>query len=398
MWKIVIADDEAKIRRGLRAEIERMGLPVTVVGEAQDGLEAMHVCEQVRPDILLVDINMPFVSGLAFIEQLRQSNQEARIIVVTGYEEFEYARSAVALGVQAYLLKPVEVEELKAALQGCLDELSRVTAHNRHYEWALKQLSRRREYLLEQFLRDMIAGQWTEAEIIEQLAYFNVPPMSHIVLLMVAVRTPDLLMKPWDDLMRQLVLTDVLRERLAELNSAHWFCDERGNVLLLCDANAGQMQALMDTLVDTIERELAVKTEVAWDHTDTFGRIDAVYDRLIEKLTGHMDGSPAVEIARKYIDAHLAKVDLGLDEVAQAAGVHPTYLSKLMKREMGTSFAKYLTAMRIHRAVQMMQHSERKLRDISLEVGYATPHYFSAAFKKLLGVSPNEYRSEEKGK
>ena len=88
MWGVLIADDEPKIRRGLRAQLSRLELPLRVVAEAEDGEMALEAAEKYRPDILLVDINMPFMNGLAFISALRRTRADARIIVITGYEEF----------------------------------------------------------------------------------------------------------------------------------------------------------------------------------------------------------------------------------------------------------------------------------------------------------------------
>ena len=101
MWGVLIADDEPKIRRGLRAQLSRLELPLRVVAEAEDGEMALEAAEKYRPDILLVDINMPFMNGLAFISALRRTRADARIIVITGYEEFEYARQALEMNVQA---------------------------------------------------------------------------------------------------------------------------------------------------------------------------------------------------------------------------------------------------------------------------------------------------------
>ena len=89
-WKILIADDEPKIRRGQHAQIDRLGLPCEVCAEAEDGEIALEAAERLRPDILLVDINMPFVNGLDFIEALRRTRADARVILITGYEAVSY--------------------------------------------------------------------------------------------------------------------------------------------------------------------------------------------------------------------------------------------------------------------------------------------------------------------
>jgi len=110
-WKILIADDEPKIRAGLRNQIEKMGLNAVICAEAEDGELALELTEREQPDILLVDINMPFVNGLDFIRAVSRTRRYIRIIVITGYDKFEYAQIAVDLKVQAYLLKPIDLDE-----------------------------------------------------------------------------------------------------------------------------------------------------------------------------------------------------------------------------------------------------------------------------------------------
>ena len=107
MWKIVIADDEPKIRQGLRELVESFALPLRVCGEAKNGLEALRIVGEEQPDIALVDICMPKLNGLQLLEQLRSVHPECRTIIVSGYNEFSYAKEAMALGVRSYILKPI---------------------------------------------------------------------------------------------------------------------------------------------------------------------------------------------------------------------------------------------------------------------------------------------------
>ena len=99
MWKILIADDEPKIRQGLKDTLENFGLPVEVCAEARNGLEALEKTKELEPDILLVDICMPKLSGIKFLEELRKLKIECRIIVISGFNEFSYAKQAIRLGV-----------------------------------------------------------------------------------------------------------------------------------------------------------------------------------------------------------------------------------------------------------------------------------------------------------
>ena len=100
MWKILIADDEPKIRKGLRELVESFDLPLKVCGEARNGLEAVRLIGEEKPDVALVDICMPKLNGIQLMERIRENHGECRMIIVSGYNEFTYAKEAMALGVR----------------------------------------------------------------------------------------------------------------------------------------------------------------------------------------------------------------------------------------------------------------------------------------------------------
>lgn len=124
MYKVVLVEDEPLIREGLRLTGPWAEFDCQVVGEAADALAAESVIRRLRPDIVITDIHMPGISGLQLIERLRGS-VPCEWIILSGYDQFEYARKAVYLGVKGYLLKPVDDAELKEVLRSTLDSLRR---------------------------------------------------------------------------------------------------------------------------------------------------------------------------------------------------------------------------------------------------------------------------------
>ncbi|MEF2964889.1 response regulator [Paenibacillus sp. M1] len=110
--KMLIVDDEPVICEGLRCTIDWEALGVKVVGEAYDGLEALHLVKEHDVDVVLSDIRMEGMDGLQLAERLKGQFPKVRVVMISGYEDFEYARQAIRLGVSDYLLKPVEIEEL----------------------------------------------------------------------------------------------------------------------------------------------------------------------------------------------------------------------------------------------------------------------------------------------
>lgn len=122
--RIIIVEDEPVIREGLVAVIEKF-TKHEVVCKTKDGIEGMRQIKKLHPDLVIADIRMPNMSGLEMIERLRNDGDEFAVILLTGYSDFEYARKAVQLNVTEYLLKPLEVESLIAALEKAENSLEK---------------------------------------------------------------------------------------------------------------------------------------------------------------------------------------------------------------------------------------------------------------------------------
>jgi len=113
---VLIVEDEYLIRSLIRNSIDWEALGFQIVGEAEDGEQALELVKKIRPRLLIVDINIPFVNGIELATTVRLQNPHIQIIILTGYEEFQYARKALQVGVLSYLLKPLNPEELIQAL------------------------------------------------------------------------------------------------------------------------------------------------------------------------------------------------------------------------------------------------------------------------------------------
>ena len=114
--RMIIIDDEPIIRQGIVYKVKNTGLPVSIEGEAADGLSGLELVRSVRPQVVVTDIQMPGMNGLTFIREAREIVPEAEFIVVSGFDDFEYAKQAMRYGVKHYLLKPLEDEQLQESL------------------------------------------------------------------------------------------------------------------------------------------------------------------------------------------------------------------------------------------------------------------------------------------
>lgn len=125
MYGLVIADDELIIRQGLMT-IPWNEYNVEVLGIASNGIEALEMVREKCPDILLTDIRMPGVNGLSLIQEAKKYNPEIQAILLTGYEDFDYARDAIRLGAIDYILKPSEPEEIIESVEKAIKKLEAV--------------------------------------------------------------------------------------------------------------------------------------------------------------------------------------------------------------------------------------------------------------------------------
>lgn len=116
-WQVLVIDDERIIRNGLKQFVNRSSLPFICEHTAEDAPEALDIAKQIKPDVFFVDINMTGMNGLDLIQLLKKQFPQAIMVVISGYDDFQYARQAIQLRVFDYLLKPVPKSDFLLLLQ-----------------------------------------------------------------------------------------------------------------------------------------------------------------------------------------------------------------------------------------------------------------------------------------
>lgn len=130
-YKVLIADDELIIRKGITKLIQSFSLDIEVCAQAKTGIEMLEMADSFKPNIIIADINMPMLNGLDAIKKLRKQDKSTAIIIVSGYQKFEYAKQAIDLGVISYILKPFSNDAFKEILVKAInfcDEQNRTKA------------------------------------------------------------------------------------------------------------------------------------------------------------------------------------------------------------------------------------------------------------------------------
>lgn len=125
MYKVMIIDDELAVRKRLHATIAWEALGLEVVCEAASGIEAINVIDDVNPDIVFVDICMPFMNGIEFTRVATARYPDLMVIVLTGFDDFEYARQCVSLPVVEYMLKPIVRKDVEKVLKKVVAEIDK---------------------------------------------------------------------------------------------------------------------------------------------------------------------------------------------------------------------------------------------------------------------------------
>ena len=168
MYKMLVVDDEALERTALKKTLERRYGAQCAVSVAANGQEAIALSERLRADIVLMDIEMPGISGLEAARIIKQMLPRCRIIILTAYQRFQYAQQAIAIGADDYLLKPVSDEELIGKIDEAMAEVQRDLC-NLERNMQLDQLAK------EQFVLSVISGYSDEASLHSQLKELRIP-------------------------------------------------------------------------------------------------------------------------------------------------------------------------------------------------------------------------------
>lgn len=396
VWKVLIADDEPIIREGIRMAVDWTALGMDVVAEAEDGEEALELALQYQIDIMLVDLNMPIMDGIALMKRIRETLADCRLVIITGHDEFQYAQEAIRLNVDEYLLKPVTPKQLQQVLDGVRRGLEEEWRKREHLMLASRQIKRNYPLLRERFCLEWIEGNMTEAEIVEQLEFLQLP--GDCPRWVGAIRWSDpalerMLPKESDRQLYMFAVENIVGEWLQQRRHVI-FLDPAGLIAVILWDEAEE--TLFGDIAESIGTCLKLSvTQAFLPVTGGLESVPAVYRSVKNEVYQNARLSPLVRRARQYIQEHYHERGLTLGQTADALQSNPVYLSRMLKQELGVPFSQILTDIRMKKAVELLSSTDLTILEISERVGFETQHYFSTVFKKTIGVSPNRYRRGE---
>ena len=170
LYRVLLVDDEEDIRVGISRKMDWEGLGFTLVGEAENGREALELAEVLSPDVVLTDIKMPFLDGLELCRILSGRLPASRFVIFSGFDEFQYAKQAIQMNVFEYILKPISAEELSGVLRKLRETLDTERTQRQNTELLRRRYEESLPVLRELFCTQLLEGSIPPEEAVDRAA------------------------------------------------------------------------------------------------------------------------------------------------------------------------------------------------------------------------------------
>jgi len=430
--RILVADDEPIEREAMRVLVQRQLPDVQVVGEAATGRQAVELTEALRPDVVLMDIEMPGLNGLEALREIRERVPGVRCLIVSAYDYFHFARDALRLGAADYLLKPVGRDQMVEVL--------------RRLERDLEQERQRRQEELRRKEQLHQLQPLAEAELAGRLIRGEAGPETERLLDLLGLRFES-------GLCMVIGLTEqsfgpevTAAERAARTRHAYGYLGTLTHSLCRCALGAEQAgtapllvelersedeygtrlwsMELARRLRERVKEQTGVRVRIgvggpgagppalgrsyqealtAWRFEGPSEKVNHYGDLAAQ---GELSGDAAqparwrptpavlraVQRGQQFLRQHYAE-ELSLERVAREVALTPYYYGKIFSKVAGETVVDYLTRVRVEKAKRLLAESALSVKEACYAVGYNDPNYFSRVFKKITGQTPTEFRT-----
>lgn len=338
MYRVLLADDEYLEIASLKIIFHENIKDMIVVGEAQNGIRAIELCEIHNPDIIIMDVKMPGMDGLEATDIIKSRNRKTVVIILTAYDNFNYAQKALKAGADDYILKPARPEDI-------VETIGRHRNHLNTVRNAEKlDISKLIQRIYEENYRDAKEELKCVLKQLYEVFGEDMEKFSQNALLIAK---------------RMLEVSEIMG-----LNS---YMQQRGR-----DDTAAAV-----TPYNAEERLFKV--------------LNQIFSEIIERKTNNERN--VIKTILNYIEKNFEK-GITLEEAAEYAHLSPHYLSRLFKKELQINFIDYVISRKIDRAKELLENTDLPVINIALQLSYDEPNYFSRVFKKVTGMTPSEYREK----
>lgn len=238
MYKLLLVEDDAIIREGIRENISWGKLGFNFIGEYEDGSQAIGAIDKFKPDVILTDICMPFLDGLELANYVYERFPTTKIILITGYNKFDYAQKAIKLNVYDFILKPITPDELINILKKIKSDLDKEKIKKRNLIYLRKKLNENYSILKDRFLNKILYGELKSDEIKNGLKYFSINfQYSFYSTIVIDIDDSNDLKLKLNDQKYELLSLDIFnycKQSIENLNiEGKVFCNKDGYIVIL---------------------------------------------------------------------------------------------------------------------------------------------------------------------
>lgn len=173
-YKVLLADDEREIRQGIIQKIDWKANGFVLAGDASNGREALELAEKIQPHVVMTDIKMPFMSGLELGQKLAMQMPLTKLVLFSGFDDFEYAKQAIQINASEYILKPVDSKEVTILLQKLKKQLDCEMKERRDVEILRQNYIQSLPILRQQFFSSLVEGSFSEERIWELAKQYEI--------------------------------------------------------------------------------------------------------------------------------------------------------------------------------------------------------------------------------
>jgi two-component system response regulator YesN len=395
-YHILVADDEHLIRRGIIKLLQKYE-GFEVVAEAEDGEQALELARGQTIDVFFVDINMPFLNGLQFIEKLKEEQPRAPVCIITGYDKFEYVRKALHLGVFEYILKPLNEEAFADTMVKIMNALEQKKEEEKYLSWAKTGYGKSQSGLVWELIEKCLLLQYPLDKVRDEVDSYGLNIPAEYAMTLICLEKTELpdIRKHWNDGLLYSSAENIAKEAYALLTPLLISRNNKGYLLMVsAAAQKEQLETMNKEYKKAVERYIPAKVLLTQQTGEDRARLALVCQELMEKLEILRSYPSIIKKLKQYIGENYYKEDLSLADAAEYVSLSPQHISRMFKKEMDITFIDYLTKVRMGKAIELFVDDTLKMYEIAERVGYSSQHYFSNVFKKVIGMPPLEYRSQ----
>lgn len=395
MYHVLIVDDEETIVNGMKKIIQWEEMGFSRVDSATSAAEAFELYQKNNYDVLITDIQMQDMTGLEMISIMQKRHMGVKTVVLSSYNNFDYVKKALQLGIENYLLKPIDENELKITLSQIIEKIEMERKYN--YLNHLKE-STMMENTLEmwakgEITKDMLETRMQMYDIETHYLYYNV----------CIFYTEKEILCNEESYIKEEKITDkiagVYSNDRRKINAV-WTTDN--NLLLIVCCNEIYTSDEIEKLMREIREICTSILFGTWKYI--IGKTVKKYNQIVDSYIGAMHkireeqseihSDPCHKVVKEivYQLQNNYREQYSLKTLAFEYGMSQAYLGRLFKKGTGQFFSDYLCQIRIEKAKKLLCETDLKTSEIGEIVGFINQSYFTTVFKEKVGVYPAMYR------